>query len=449
MDRHLSIWDKVDYSIVGAAPVNIVSEPVSEEEKARQRRDMRRARRVGDFVATIVWLYVLLKLFVVDFDQRLVDRYAPDAQWIIDYKFFVFIGLFALLVLFTRHLGRLLLVIMYVVFFPVVVVCWKIPRAVYRTKSWVAAFATINIAASILMNLRYAIVFSAVVLIAALGVVIGESTPALTTAAVVLGLALVVSIGRTIRYAVVPSRFLRRQQAAIETAVNANVTKQLTSVNESLRRDEVLKFSPDQQQAFVQSLSQAVLVHRFLYFWAYQLEQYRKSPGSLFFSTLSYIWLLAQCVAALTLINYAVYKIDPSAFEYATAPSIPIFVRFAFTSLYGSEIDALHPVSDVANLISIGAMIIGIVILATLLLTWFLNYRYSRDQTAIRDSIDRIREQGRSLDDEMQAEYEVSVSEAVERLAQLRAGLLSIIMFLSQRIPPDFEDHPEAAPSAD
>lgn len=447
MGSKLSIWDKVNYDIVQERQAG--SKPPAGEEDKRQRRRRRIAILLLDLFSAAFWIYAILKLFVIDFDQQLVARFAPGTQWLLDYKFFVVLGFLAILVLTTRKLRWLLATLAYVALFPVIVVCWKVPRAIYRTKSWVAAFAVLNAVTSVLLNARYAIVSSAVVIISGLAAVIGQSDQALTTASIVLGAAIVISLGRTIRFAVVPARFLTSQQRAIQKVVDSDLRKQLTTVNEELRSSEVERFTPSQQQSFVQNLSQAVLVHRFLAFWAYQLEQYRKSPGSIFFSSLSYLGLLVLAVASLALINESIYKMDPTAYSYERAPSAAVFVRYALTSLWGNEIDALKPVSDAAQIVSILAFLVGGVFLATLLITWFMSYRHSRDETAIHEAIDQIHDENRKLDAVLEHEYEVTVGEAFERLRALHSALLGAILFFSTRIPEDFEARKTRAQDAE
>src|SRR5258707_10132299 len=80
-------------------------------------------RLIRELVALFLWLYVITKLFVYDLDVYVVDHYAPGARWIIDFKFFIIIGIWAAcFILFRRN--RILLWSTYVIFYPLVILLW-------------------------------------------------------------------------------------------------------------------------------------------------------------------------------------------------------------------------------------------------------------------------------------------------------------------------------------
>lgn len=436
----MTIWSKVNYGLVAASNDAASTERTSNEEWDRAKRRWRKWRVVLDVYAALFWLYLVTKLFVVDLDQKIVEKVDPDAQWILDYRFFIVLGAFAITALVARKLRYLALILAYVALFPVVVVVWKLPRLLYRTKSWVATIAAVNAASALLTHLKYAIVFSAVVMIAGLAIIVAEAPPVLYAAAIVIAMALGLSIARTIRSSLSPSRFLTNQQRAVQRLVGSEFRKNATALSEELRSAEIEQFNPAQQQNLIQQLSNAVLFQRMIYFWAYQLEEYRKSAGSVFFSTFSYVWLLVQGVAALTFINFAAYKVDPANYSFSTDPSWPVVIRYSFTSFYGNEISALAPASDLANMISVFALVIGVVMITTLFLTWFVNYRHSRDQTAIKEVVDEMRREGEKLNAQIEKDFQITSSEAIQRLQELGAVFARLILFFSVRVPRDFED---------
>ncbi len=64
-------------------------------------------RIVIEVVAITCWCYALAKLFVFDIDRFLLDRFAPSAIWLLDYKIFFIVGALALIVIFGRRFGAL------------------------------------------------------------------------------------------------------------------------------------------------------------------------------------------------------------------------------------------------------------------------------------------------------------------------------------------------------
>lgn len=434
-----SIWSKVDYRLV--EPVVDKPEKGKDPDDESRKRKWRWTRRTLDVLGTIFWAYALLKVFVTDIDGAIAGLFGAEAENAVRYRFFGFVALLVIGAAVSRKLSGLILTLLYIAFFPLIVLFWKIPRAIHRTRSWVAFFAVFNGVASFVTELRYTIVSSGVFVLGGFAILASDDVALIEIAAGGIAIVLVIGLARAVRQAAAPSRFLRVQQNAIRRAVGSDIVKSMTSVNAELRHTDLVKFSAAQQTQFVQNLSHGVIVHRFLYFWGYQLEQYRKSPTSILFTGLSYVWIVIQSLAALSLINYAIYKVDPDEFGFANEPSIAVFVRYSFGALYGNEIDALKPAGDVANVVSLLAAVMGILILATLLVSLLLSFRQSRDETALRDTIDEIRNEGRKFDEQLRAEWEVSADEAMERLQELRSSFLGVITFFSSRIPPGFEEH--------
>lgn len=433
MTHSTSIWDKVDFELaVSAASTQTVS-PTSDEEMARRRAVTRRTIRAGDFLGGLLWIYVFLKVFVFDVDEEALR--AVGADWLVDYRGLIFLGILGVLALVIRKWHLLAGLLLYILLLPLAVLVWKIPRAIYRSGSWVMFFGVFNAVSSLLTNLRYMIIFTAAGAVAAGLVLATEESATQILGAVVLTALLAASLARTLRSSLKASRFITMHRDAIKRIVRSDHVKQLTTVHDELRGGDLVKFSPEQQAAFVQNLSQGVFVHRFLYFWAFQMEQYRKSPGVVLYSAISYVMLLAELIVVTALVNLALYKIDASAFSYDGKPSIVTFLRYAISALWGNEIDALRPASDLASVVSIAAFILGVVVFVTLLLTLFVNYRQQREQTAMQEVVAEVKLEGQRLDRRLRDQYEVSARDALERLAELQAGLLGLILFFFRSYP--------------
>lgn len=432
-----NIWSKVDFALQNQAVGSPAADPDPDEVDANARR-WRLLRRVLDAGGAVFWTYALLKVFVSDIDSELSHAISPHSNWVVEYRFFIFLAFLVLIVVALRKTGWIIFSLAYIALFPLVVVFWKLPRLLYRTKSWVAFFAVFNVVSAAIYDLRYTIVVVAVVLFSCLAILVGRDHGLLGFAAVVLVVLLAVTVARTIKFSIAPSRFLRVQRDAINKGLNSKVGRALTSVNDDLKRAEIEKFTPEQQNQFVTSLTLAVIAHRGLYFWCYQLEQYRKSAASVFFTAATYLSLLTRAVVALALVNDAIFKIQPAQFVAVVHPNLVTFIRYSLVGLYGGEIDALKAHGNVANLVSILTIIIGVVVITTLFLTLALSFRETRNDTGIAETISEIKSEGRDLEQRLRTEWEVSPEEAVARLEQLRAGLIGVVRFFANRMPPDF-----------
>lgn len=383
-------------------------------------------------LAVVVWTYACLKVFVTDVDRRLVGDLA-------DYRLFFFIALAIALVIGFKRPAPIVAAFAYVLGYPAVVLLWKLPRLVYRRRSAVAFFAAVNVVTSVVADIKRTIVVGGLAVFAAFAIAVSHSRPVLLIAACTMAALLLEAIYRTVRFSVVPSRFLRMQQRAIRRASDSKLARDLTSPTEELLRPDIQKFNDTQQAAFLQNVGFGVIGYRGLRYWGYQLEQYRRSPAAIFFNGLAYLWLILRVILALALLNLALWHADTAAYSYTDGPTFLDMVRFVIAGLYGGEIEALKPNSNLADSLSIATFVVGLVVFGSLLLSSALSFRASRDQSEIRDTIGEINRQGAQLDQRLREGYEVSVEEAEERLAQLRYGLMGFINFLSTQIPDDFD----------
>src|SRR5665213_2950965 len=72
---------------------------VHDEEKERRRKRRKRAVHALDVVGTALWLYAIVKLFVGNWDQDLLALVAPKVAWVLDWRFFIALGMLAMMLL--------------------------------------------------------------------------------------------------------------------------------------------------------------------------------------------------------------------------------------------------------------------------------------------------------------------------------------------------------------
>lgn len=439
--RNLSIWEKLDPDLVQTTAAGGIS-AAGQENTGEWRVFWKRRRPVLDALGSLLWLYAILKVFVADVDRALLGD-------LVDYRFFLFVALAVMLVLLLRRTGPIIAGSLYVIAFPIVIACWKLPKWLYKGGSPVAFLAAANAVVSVLGDIRHSVLVIAAASFASLAIVIGDSDVVLATGGFAMGALVLQAIARTVRFTVVPSRFMRLQQSAIRNVVDSPTGRGMMIFDERLRSPEVEKFDSAQQTTFLQNLGNAVTVHRAIHFWAHHLETYRRSAATLFFNALSYAWLLLRALVGLALINVAIYRADAAAYEFGDPPTFLVFLRYVIAGLYGGEIDAVRPMSEVANAISIATFVVGLVVAGSLLLSSALSFRASRNESEIRETIVEIKRQGDRLDERVRQEYEVSVEEATKRLEQFKFGLMGLIRFFSTHMPHTPDDGPPADASPD
>jgi hypothetical protein len=427
-----SFWDKIDYSlVVSPAPAEPTQQDLDAAQK--QKKAWRRSRPFLDALGTLFWAYVILQVFFIDVDKDLLGSYA-------DYRFFLFAFLLAVLFLVVRKTWAVVFIVLYILFFPLVVVLWKVPKLLYMTHSPIAFMAAANVLASVFSDLKRSVIVGALIAFAGLAIAVSDTRWVLGVASVALAVLLVRALYRTFKDTAVPNRFLQMQQGIIRRALDAKFVRGLLEPAQDLRRADIEKFNQGQQTTVIQSLGNAVISHRLLNFWAYQLDRYRRSAASVLLNAGAYLWLLVRSVVALAFLNLALYHADPHAFSYSEAPDFLTFVRYVIAGLYGGEIKALSPASALASALSVATFVVGVLVVGSAVVTSFLSYKASRDDTEIRLIIKQIKDESDRLDARVRENYDVSVPEAIQRLEDLKYGLMGVITALSTRIPRDFED---------
>jgi hypothetical protein len=425
------IWSKVNYDLIEESDTSngIAAPKVEGKDWLVQ---WKRVRPFVDLFASVFWIYAFLQVFVFNVDRALLGLISPGAESLGNYRVLIFLALLAGAALVGKRL-KPQAIVLYVLAFPLVVLLWKIPKTLIKTRSWITFFAVANVVVDVFGSFRYVAVATATWVFAAVFILATDWDALLVVSMLALLSVLIVSFWRTIRFSIRPARFLSFQATTIERVVEGDRMEGIVALSEELQSEDVEIFNAQQQQTFTSTLANAVLAHRVLGFWAYQLDQYRRSTFSVLFNFASYLGLFVQTLATLSLVNYALFKADGSAFTYTDPPSLIDFGRYVLASFGGGEISAVQSHSDLAGLISIFSTLIGVVFLFGLGLTLFVSIRQGRQDEAAKETIDRINRQGDSLEGKLRGVYGVSVEEAVERLEELQYALVGLITYLSQR----------------
>src|SRR5258707_1948035 len=225
-----------------------------------------------DLAASLFWLYVVTKLFFIDTDVLLAQWLFPDAAWLLQFKFIFFLGVLAVLFL-LFGLGLGLLVVSYVVFFPIIVVAWKIPSFVFKRKIWTLAFAVINLVISFFQSLRYRLVVSTCWLLAVVVIFASDDPQLLWPACIVLIGCILASYIHRFMFVLKPSGPLRvyiKLFSGLRPAVSGKL-------DDDVRALALVDLNKNQLQQWKTKLELCVLFNRMCLFAARRLKDYQNS----------------------------------------------------------------------------------------------------------------------------------------------------------------------------
>ncbi|PZG00071.1 hypothetical protein C1I93_03855 [Micromonospora endophytica] len=386
-----------------------------------------------------VWTYIVVKLFVFDVDRYLAAQLGATALRIVDFRLLVFLGFLALTLLLMRRKRTLWL--LYVAFFPVVVLLFHFPWMLQRSGSWLPGIAVANIFYSLKQNFRRSFAIRVVELSAMVLILTTPSTAIMYAFAAAIAVALARTYLRTIRGALKPLRFLQGQVAWVGKFLKSPSVLGWASLPAELKRSRARRFNEAQLQKFTQSLGNALLAVKTANFYAYQLERYRRSSFPFVLSFASFGALYLYSIFALTFINLAIYKADASQFAAEAVPSFLTFVHYSLSGLFVNGIDSLSPHGTLALAMQILAGVLGPLLLMTLTLTAIVSFKQVREGEALEGALADIKESARNLNGWLTEEYEVPPGEALRRLQQMGAATAGLVALLASRIPGDFDDY--------
>lgn len=109
-------------------------------------------------IGILVWTYIPIKIFVADVDRIFLSAVAPGALPLLDYRLVFYVAVAAAAALFLR---RWWLYAAYVVFFPFVVVFWKMGRFFVRHRSWAMLLGMLQAVSALFGDFRYNLVTKA------------------------------------------------------------------------------------------------------------------------------------------------------------------------------------------------------------------------------------------------------------------------------------------------
>jgi hypothetical protein len=438
MPAEPTIWDRLERGLAQAptqTPTQATAKDDSEPLSVTWQK-LRRRLRFLDVVAALLWVFAFIKIFVFDLDRAFLN--AVGLGYLLDYRAFFYLLLLVVTVVVFR--AWVFLILPYILFFPLIVLLWKIPAFFIRRRSFLLALAAVQGAVNLFSGFRYNIIAKGCAAFSILFILVSHNTLILAISAIYLGLLIVLSYARLFRSTFSPSAFLETQRNAISNLLKSDRIDALTTIDEEYLESSLEAYDYGKANQLAVKMSYGVIVDRFLYIWAYQLDRYRREVSpALMFNGLSFVWLFFGTILSLSFINYAIYGIDSQQFSVeAGGANLLRFVLYSFANLVLQEAGGVHAIGSAAQALQLVAAILGIIVIAGFVLNVIFTYRHERSESELQDLISTLRSRAHELELRFREQYSVTVNEAHQHLAELRAGLAFVFTYLTAAIPEEF-----------
>lgn len=387
-----------------------------------------------EIVASLFWIYVLLKLFVFDIDVFLVGKYLPSHVWLLNFKFFILIGTIAIIWLVTKN-KHILSWSLYIFFYPVIVFFWKIPFFVFKQKSWIFAFALINAVISFFKSIKYNFIAFALFL-ASFAVVFGFSNEKLLWPAISFLFIILATIYVRRFILVFKPSSIFQMYIKIFSATKKYGAKQTTlfALDENIKNLPVESLDQKQLEKWTTNLQTSVLFNRICLFAAKKLRDYQNSGLNIVSYILTILLLIALTISSFAVINFGLFKINSDFFSYPAIPNFFTFFYYSFNNLVFNSIKEITPVLPIAQTAFMAESFFALILVA-IFISLLLSVRSQRHTEELNEAIKGIEAQGTEIEGFIKDEYKInSIEDAMVELEKLKAGLAKFIYKITESI---------------
>lgn len=433
-----SVFDRVVYKPDPVFPVKSSGgDPDTDSEKVAKKRRRRALIRALDIFASLAWAYAFVRVFVGDVDTWIAERTVPGVAWLLDYRFF---GLLVFLSIVLLVLDRKRFWIpLYVLAFPLVLAFWKFPRFLIKRRSMTLFIGFVHMATTAVRGLKRTVIGFTLFALSALIVWVSSVQWLLWVAVAALVTVWLYALYSGARYAFSPGQFVRNQRRLIAKALSSEAYWKVVRLPDEARNSGEGALTAEESIKVVQAAGWGIIGYRGSHFWAAKLDNYRRSPAFVVFSALAVLALVLLALIAFTLVNIALYRIDPGQFEIVADPSFFVFMHYSLASMYGNETAAIGVAGGYAAGVALVAWLSAGLVLILVLVSVIFGYRNTRADQGASAEIARLREVGTTFAARLAVEYSVSIVEIGRHVSQLGFDVLGLFGWLA-RVDPDWTD---------
>jgi hypothetical protein len=320
------------------------------------------------------------------------------------------------------------LAVFYIVFYPLIVLLWKIPRFVWKQKSWLLAFALVNAAISFFYSFKRDFIAGTLFLICTILIVTVDNQYVLFGASFLLLMIVAFAYYAAFLKAFKPSAVFVTY-TKVFPAVRASI-----KIDGSLRNLPVASMTPQQIELRTNSLQNVVLFNRGCLFISKKLRNYQRSGVNVVSYVFGLLFLLIVTIVAFGLINYATFKIDPTLYQFTYShPSLFAFIYYSAGSVFYTA-NGLVPVESASQAIQLVEFLCG-VLLVVILVTVIVALRNEKYSQELENVISSVEREGNAVKSVLQSDFDFdSIDAAIAALQQAKAGLAAFIIYLTNNL---------------
>lgn len=432
------VWKRVEELLPEEPTVAkpVTPKPESDGESNASTKRLKRTIRILDVVAAVAWAFGITKIYIGDIDRLLFSWVAPQAAGLLDLRVFAVLGLASLLLLLFKR-WKLGVGLAYISFFPLVLVVWKIPKFFVERRKPALAVGALGVLISLMARAKVWVLALTIASISAAMILLTQDPILVGIGAGAMLVTLLWWFGTTAVDLFRAPSLLRAQEKVIDAVINWSLIDRIMTPK---RPDRVTlgKWTKEEATAFRDSAGWAILTYRVLYFWAYLIDQFRKTPAVVVVNAIIIVGLTAQVILAFAFVNYGLYFIDPMQFSFVNPPDALTFLYYAAPGL--NEIDALKPAGPWAIGLKLAEGAVLFAGIATIIGSTALAFRSVKADATAVSAIKRLKAKADDIEALANANFNMSLEKLEQQLIDASWGLFGIVVWVAAKTPTEWVD---------
>ncbi len=371
----------------------------------------------------IIWIGIILKLFVIDWDMLLIKRYFPSIEWILNYKILFFVVV--IIATSKLKLYSIIINILYFIFFPFIWLFVVIPGYLIFKCKWNMIISYLNTVIIFFKNFRYKLVMAilyGVILILS----INTSNSIILIIAIIFNIFCICGIIKfSFKLAFKEPEIYELYKKIVDTLMCRKIDNEEEYIN--VKDKDELK----NNTTAVTILEKRVLVNRMLLFSAKKLKKYRDTKSYALQQLVLFSAIVIISALSYSIINYSLFVLEPSNYKILeNTPQFIDFISYTFCCSSGYII----PWSTLAKIMEILKAILVFALFGSFISNAF-EVNKNKQQEGL-DEIIKMMNEGAKLEESKIVKKDVfdDIDEAIQMLQQVKSTLIGTIQKITDNM---------------
>lgn len=380
-------------------------------------------RYIRDAIYILVWIGLILKIFVIDWDVFLIEKYLPQMTWILKYRI---LGLVVLILITSKmKIWNIILNALYFIFFPVIILFAFIPFKTFSLGRWNGIISYINTFIIFFKHFRYKIVM-AILYILSLILTLKSHNKIVLIGSIIFNIYCIIGLIKSIfKIAFCDSEIYSAYKKLVNKIMNRKTGKE----NEYLKITSIEELKENKE--LVSMVETRLLINRLLLFSAKKLKDYNNSKSYIFQDVILFITTVIIGIISFSLINYGIFKIEN--LNYRILEGIPTFIDFILYTISCSN-GYILPITMLTKILEIVKALIFF-IFSGLFVCTFLEGSKKKQKDGIESVIASINDSAKMEENKIiKQELFEDIDSAIKGLQQMHSSLVGIILKITENL---------------